>query len=268
MKKRRYSKQSAWLFVLLATFLFLSRNTGTIQQLFKGNIGSVIQSARTVKKSVSDDKLAELTFKSGESAYINVNNGKSDLDPNQWKQNKINYGQLDSLNRTTQNIAFLERRNLVKSNTRTRQVWDPTGWHQKRLSIDGRQIEILNRGHLLAYSVTGKFDKDGNFNQNDLGSLDNPKNLATQTEFSNQRTMQIFEERVRNALAQNKKVIYKVSTVFKGDDLMPIGYHSQAISTDGSLNFNVFIWNVEPGVQFDYKTGRSTVDRNMRVAEN
>jgi len=96
--------------------------------------------------------------------------------------------------------------------------------------------------------------------------LDNPKNLATQTAYSNQKTMQIYEDQVRTAMEQGKKVIYRVTTVFRGNELMPRGYWSQAISTDGSVNFNVYIWNVEPGVSFDYATGRGKADSSLQVA--
>ena len=46
---------------------------------------------------------------------------------------------------------------------------------------------------------------------------------------------------------------------------MARGVHLQAISTDGSLNFNVYIFNVQSGYQFDYATGSSKVDRSMTV---
>ncbi|WP_459783073.1 hypothetical protein [Pediococcus ethanolidurans] len=49
---------------------------------------------------------------------------------------------------------------------------------------------------------------------------------------------------------------------------MPIGYHLQALSTDKSLDFNVFVWNVEPGIKFDYATGRSRIDRSMKVSDS
>lgn len=78
--------------------------------------------------------------------------------------------------------------------------------------------------------------------------------------------MQIYEDQVRTALEQGKKVIYRVTTVFRGNELMPRGYWSQAVSTDGSVNFNVYIWNVEPGVSFDYATGRGKADSTMQVA--
>jgi DNA-entry nuclease len=269
MSKRRKNKQSTsiWL-VLVVAILGAFFKGNDIHQFVSGITNQGVSQTSKSVKSVEDTQLSQQTFKSGGTAYIYVNKNKSTLNPDDWKENKIVYGNLDHLNRTTQATGYLSRTNLVKSSTRSRQTWNPTGWHQKRLTLDGRTVEIQNRGHLLAYSITGKFDQNGNFNSRELGSLDNPKNLATQTAYSNQQTMQIFEERVRDALAKNKKVIYKVSTVFKGNGLMPIGYHAEAISTDGSLNFNVFVWNVQPGVQFDYATGRSRVDRDMTVKEN
>ncbi|KRN94617.1 DNA/RNA non-specific endonuclease [Pediococcus stilesii] len=271
MSKRKRKKQSSntsfWLVIILAVFAFFFKG-GDIHQLANNLTNQFIPGNSKTVKSVEDNRLSQLTFKSGGTAYVFVNNNKSDLNAKDWKQNQIVYGNLDRLNRTTQATGYLSRANLVKSNTRTSQTWNPTGWHQKRLKINGKMVEIQNRGHLLAYSITGKFDNNGRYNPRKLGSLDNPKNLATQTAFSNQQTMQIFEERVRNALAKNKKVIYKVSTVFKGNGLMPIGYHAEALSTDGTLNFNVFVWNVQPGVQFDYNTGRSRVDRSMTVRSN
>lgn len=272
MKKRR--KMTGWvstLILLAAALLGINRQSITkIVDQATEQI-EVAQPAKNKHKgiqNVADTHLSQLTFKSGDAAYMTVNDNKSKLQASDWRTNKIVYGDLDRLNRTTMATGYLEQRNLVKSSTRSSQAWRPTGWHQKAISRDGHRVEILNRGHLLAYSITGKFDQDGRYRPGALGSIDNPKNLATQTEFSNQRTMQIFEEKVRQALGQNKRVIYQVSTVFKKEDLMPVGYHLQALSTDGDLNFNVFVWNVEPGVQFDYATGRSRIDRSMRVAES
>ena len=46
------------------------------------------------------------------------------------------------------------------------------------------------------------------------------------------------------------------------------GVHLQAISTDKSLNFNVYIFNVQPGYKFDYQTGRVAADKDMYVSFN
>ncbi|ETY73315.1 DNA/RNA non-specific endonuclease [Lactiplantibacillus fabifermentans] len=210
--------------------------------------------------------LAKKTYQSGTSAAIKVNSGKSTLKASQWKKSKIDYGNLDSLNRTTTDTAYLSKANLGRSAGRTAQTWSPTGWHNQPITVNGKRVYPQNRGHLIAYTLSFNLTQDGQYKSGEDGSLDNPKNLATQTAYSNQKTMQIYEDQVRTALEQGKKVIYRVTTVFRGNELMPRGYWSQAVSTDGSVNFNVYIWNVEPGVSFDYATGRGKADSSLQVA--
>ena len=207
-------------------------------------------------------ELAALDFKSGDSAVFTVNNGRSTLDISQWEENKVIYGDLDPLNRTTFVTAYLDRKNLGRSEGRERQVWKPTGWHQKK--VDGELI--VNRGHLLAYTSSFNFDSDGNFREGESGSQDNPKNLATQTAFSNQNVQTIYEKKVRDAQkTTGNKVIYQIVTVFRGNELMPRGYWLQAIDSNGILNFNVYVYNVQPKVVFNYEDGTSTIDRSLTI---
>ena len=208
------------------------------------------------------EQLAALDFQSGDSAVFTVNNGRSTLDISQWEENKVIYGDLDPLNRTTFVTACLDRKNLGRSEGRERQVWKPTGWHQKK--VDGELI--VNRGHLLAYTSSFNFDSDGNFREGESGSQDNPKNLATQTAFSNQNVQTIYEKKVRDAQkTTGNKVIYQIVTVFRGNELMPRGYWLQAIDSNGILNFNVYVYNVQPKVVFNYEDGTSTIDRSLTI---
>ncbi|WP_048968850.1 DNA/RNA non-specific endonuclease, partial [Enterococcus faecalis] len=158
--------------------------------------------------------------------------------------------------------AYLDRKNLGRSEGRERQVWKPTGWHQKK--VDGELI--VNRGHLLAYTSSFNFDSDGNFREGESGSQDNPKNLAAQTAFSNQNVQTIYEKKVRDAQKiTGNKVIYQIVTVFRGNELMPRGYWLQAIDSNGILNFNVYVYNVQPKVVFNYEDGTSTIDRSLTI---
>ncbi|PAB00130.1 DNA-entry nuclease [Enterococcus canintestini] len=209
------------------------------------------------------DQLAALDFHSGDNAVLNVNNGQSTLDISQWQENKVIYGDLDPLNRTTVVTAYLDKQNLGRSEGRERQVWQPTGWHQKQ--VDGK--EIVNRGHLLAYTSSFNFEPEGNFKKGELGSQDNPKNLATQTAFSNQKVQTTYEKLVREAQKTNgNKVVYQIVTVFRGNERMPRGYWLQAIDSAGTLNFNIYEYNVQPNVVFHYEDGTSKIDRTMKVS--
>lgn len=211
-------------------------------------------------------KLANLDFKSGSSAYITVNNDHSTLIKNAWRVNRVIYADLDSLNRTSHsNTAFLQKRNVANDSLRVRQFVEPTGWHYNRRN----GTQIYNRGHLIAYSVSAGIDQEGNFNPDNLsGDQNNPKNLFTQSAFSNQRIQTMFESRIRVALRQNKKVIYQATPIFRGEELMARGINLQAVSTDGELDFNVYLFNVQPGYSFNYNNGRAKVDHEMLVEEN
>ncbi|MBW1605139.1 DNA/RNA non-specific endonuclease [Lactobacillus sp. Sy-1] len=219
--------------------------------------------SQSTSQQITATQLPDLTYTVGKQAYVEVNGGKSTLNPDSWKQNRIQYADLDSHNRTSAaNTAYLEKRNVADGALRTRQTVYPTGWHQKFVNNDA----IINRGHLIAYSLSKGINTDGQYEANlKSGDQNNLKNLFTQSAFSNQKLQTIYETLVRNALKENKRVIYQVQPVFKGSDLMARGVHLQAISTDKKLNFNVYLFNVQPGIQFDYASGRSKVDNSMNV---
>lgn len=206
--------------------------------------------------------LATWDYQSGKPAIIQVNDGKSTLNPQSWKTNKIIYSNLDQLNRTSSpNTGFLEKRNHANSALRVRQTVAPTGWHYNH-----GENQIYNRGHLISYSVSAGISQDGRYDPNSTsGDQNNPKNLFTQSAFSNQKLQTIYEDKVRTAIGQNKKVIYQVTPIFRGDELMARGVNLQAISTDSSLNFNVYIFNVQPGIVFSYANGSNRKDTNMNV---
>lgn len=209
------------------------------------------------------NSLANLNYVSGHSAIVQVNGGHSTLNINDWKQNHVVYQQLDSLNRTSgTTTAYLEKRNVANDSLRVRQTVVPTGWHQKRNS-QGEMI--LNRGHIIAYSLSKGISISGSYNPlQRSGDQNNPRNLFTQTAFCNQELQTIYEQQVRQALRQGAKVIYQVQPIFQGNDLMAKGVHLQAVGSNG-LNFNVYLFNVQPGFRFNYADGTSVIDQNMQV---
>lgn len=208
-------------------------------------------------------KLAQLNYQSGTNPIVQVNGGKSTLDINSWKTNEVQYSQLDRLNRTSAPaIAYLEQRNVANDSLRTRQTVKPTGWHQK---FNNQNKAILNRGHIIAYSLSKGISMQGNYDPSlQSGDQNNPRNLFTQTAFCNQELQTIYETKVRDALKQGAKVVYRVQPIFQGSDLMAKGVWMQAVGTNG-LNFNVYLFNVQPNYQFNYATGTSVVDNNMQV---
>jgi len=278
-KRKKYRKKQTntvanWIIALVIIiwggwFKLNSSNQVANQNQNQDNSQQVVKNATTADtnygglSSADYRKLANLDFRSGDKAYVYVNNNKSTLIKNAWKVNKVIYSNLDNLNRTSHsNTAFLEPRNVANDSLRVRQFINPTAWHSNR--ENGTQI--YNRGHLIDYSVSAGIDQDGNYNPNNQsGDQNNPKNLFTQTAFSNQKIQTIFEGKVRNALKQGNKVIFQATPIFRGNELMARGINLQAISLNNNLDFNVYIYNVQPDYVFDYNNGRAKIDRNMVV---
>jgi DNA-entry nuclease len=124
----------------------------------------------------------------------------------------------------------------------------PTGWHTVKYSdlIDGNYL--YNRCHLIAYELSGE-------NANE-------KNLITGTRYMNMQGMLPFENEVAAYVKKTKNhVIYRVTPVFEGDDLVASGVTMEAYSVEDSgsgISFYVYVYNVQPGIEIDYATGKSS----------
>ena len=131
----------------------------------------------------------------------------------------------------------------------------PTGWQTAKYPgiVDGNYL--YNRCHLLGYQLTGE-----NANVN---------NLITGTRYMNKEGMLPFENMVVNYVKDTGyHVIYRVTPIFDGNNLVASGVLMEAESVedngDGIL-FNVFCYNIQPGITIDYATGYSKEDRSTAV---
>lgn len=122
----------------------------------------------------------------------------------------------------------------------------PTGWRTVKYDIvDGTYL--YNRCHLIGYQLTGEND--------------NEKNLITGTRYLNMEGMLPFENMVADYIKETgNHVLYRATPVFDGENLVASGVQMEALSVEDNgegICFNVYCYNVQPGITIDYATGDS-----------
>ncbi|SCB94425.1 DNA/RNA non-specific endonuclease [Weissella bombi] len=193
-------------------------------------------------------------------SYI-INDDKTDLNANVRVAPYVQLSSQDAQGRPGVANAFLNkssRQYRSRTETGNSKTIDPVGWQQA--TIGGTYRTLYNRGHLIGYALAGNIKS---FDPSEA----NPQNIATQTAWANQASngndantgQNYYETQVRRALDRNEQVRYRVTPVYIGNNLVPSGNHMEAKSSDGQLQFNVFVPNVQPGVKIDYATGASTL---------
>ena len=87
------------------------------------------------------------------------------------------------------------------------------------------------------------------------------RNLITGTRYFNVEGMLPYENQVAHYVRRTgNHVLYRVTPIFVGDELLCRGVQLEAESVEDQgkgLQFNVFCYNVQPGVEIDYMTGEN-----------
>lgn len=122
----------------------------------------------------------------------------------------------------------------------------PSGWQTVKYDfVDGKYL--YNRCHLIGYQLTAE-------NANE-------QNLITGTRYLNVEGMLPFENMVADYIRETgNHVLYRVTPVFEGDNLVASGVQMEALSVEDEgegICYNVYCYNVQPGVEIDYATGES-----------
>ena len=159
------------------------------------------------------------------------------------------YGELDELWKMYSSLCK-HRKDLMPTEKRgSIGSVKPTGWHTVKYDIvDGKYL--YNRCHLIGYQLTAE-----NANKN---------NLITGTRYLNVDGMLLFENMVADYIKEtNNHVLYRVTPIFTGDNLLADGVLMEAESVEDNgegISYNVFCYNVQPGVKIDYVTGDSSLE--------
>ena len=157
------------------------------------------------------------------------------------------YSGYDSLGRCGTAIMCTSRAMMPQADRESIGMFKPSGWKQKKYDIlkteDNPAGYLMNRCHLLMRAVGGD---------------DRSENLITGTRQFN-LAMLVHEDMVLNYIARSgNHVIYRVTPVYTGDNLVADGVLMEAQSVeDNGLRFCVFTYNVADGIGIDYRTGES-----------
>ncbi len=191
-------------------------------------------------------------------AYYTLNENVPDFDKEDQKDeldtSHYEFSELDALGRCGEAFALLGPE-LIPTEERG-PIGDvkPAGWHTVKYNdrIDGNYL--YNRCHLIAYELIGVNAEE--------------RNLITGTRYLNVQGMLPFENEVTEYIERTQNhVLYRVTPVYDGDNLVASGVHMEAQSVEDlgkGVQFNVYCYDVQPGVVIDYATGDSREDENWK----
>lgn len=156
------------------------------------------------------------------------------------------YSEIDSLGRCGACYANICKEIMPTEERGSIGMVKPTGWHTVKYDcITDRYL--YNRCHLIGYQLAGE-------NANE-------KNLITGTRYLNVDGMLPFENEVADYVDEtDNHVLYRVTPVFSDDNLVASGVIIEAKSVEdkgAGLQFNVYCYNVQPGISIDYIDGQS-----------
>ena len=223
--KRKHKKKSKGLIALIVVVLAVF----SVIRLFEN------------QTSISLEDIPEY---SGE-PYVVINDNQPDFDLDDLSTEEFEiYSMLDALGRCGQAFANISLYTMPTEERGEIGQVKPSGWQTVRYDfVDGKYL--YNRCHLIGYQLAGE-------NANE-------KNLITGTRYMNVEGMLPFENMVAWYVEDTgNHVLYRVTPIYEGLNLVASGVQIEAFSVEDEgegICFNVYAYNVQPGVVIDYATG-------------
>jgi len=242
-KNRRRKRKGLALYIVVISILFAviwvyeelpTEQLDTLNQLF----------GRTVdQRSISLEEIPPFDGR----PYVEINGNIPFFEEKDFTTDSFeSYSELDALGRCGTAYANIGIDLMPREERGEIGSVKPSGWHTVKYDcVDGKYL--YNRCHLIGYQLAGE-------NANE-------KNLITGTRYMNVEGMLPFENMVDDFVeATNHHVLYRVTPVFQGNNLVADGVLMEAWSVEDQgrgICFNVYVYNNQPGVEIDYATGES-----------
>lgn len=238
-KKRKNKLQSSIISIVIVICIsivayFGINNTYILNQL---------ETTTTITSESYSFEVSNIPEYSGE-PYIVINNNVPNFDESEYTTEPFEtYSELDYLGRCGAAYANICQEIMPTKDREDISDVEPTGWVQAK--YDGEYL--YNRCHLIGHQLAGE---DAN-----------EKNLITGTRYLNVEGMLPFENEIADYVEEtNKHVLYRVTPIFEGDNLVASGVQMEAYSVEDNgtgIQFNIYCYNVQPQVEIDYLTGES-----------
>ncbi len=201
-------------------------------------------------------QLTDIPAFNGTDAYININGGVPFFtdEEKQTTNSYESYESLDALGRCTKTHACIGK-DLMPEDEREPLYVEPSGWVQAK--YNGQYL--YNRCHLIGFQLTGENN--------------NNRNLITGTRYLNIEGMLPFENMVADYIKETgNHVMLRVTPIYVGEyDLVASGVLMEGYSVEDEgegICFNVYCYNVQPGVVIDYADGTSRADLNSGLSKD
>ena len=251
MIKKLWKKRLPVLLAVLSIFLTAC---GSIEA--SENVKNAAADVTVLPEETETVELSEVPEYSGEH-YAVINGNEPDFTEEEISEESYEeYGEMDELGRCTGAIANIGQDLMPTEERGSIGQVKPSGWHTVKYDVvDGKYL--YNRCHLIGYQLTAE-------NANE-------KNLITGTRYMNVEGMLPFEEMVADYIKETANhVLYLVKPVYDGDNLVASGVQMEAQSVEDqgeAISFNVFVYNVQPGIVIDYETGESSLAGDVSASE-
>lgn len=205
-------------------------------------------------QSYPEDYIASVNYApefSGD-PYVAIRNNEPQFDNKDLVTKSYeSYSKLDSLGRCGVVMACIGTDIMPTEERGSIGQVKPTGWHTVKYDIvDGKYL--YNRCHLIGFQLTGE-------NANE-------QNLITGTRYLNIEGMLPFENMIADYVNETENhVIYRVTPVYKGSNLLVSGVQMEAFSVEDNgegICFNVYAYNSQPGIEINYSNGESKLAKD------